>query len=59
MIEHGRSQRGEVNWNAMLTADDVVAIRLSALTSKELAQQYGVSPRHIRKIKARETWKHL
>jgi hypothetical protein len=48
--------RGEQHGMARLSADDVAAIRASAASSRELADQYAVSARHVRKIRSGSTW---
>lgn len=52
-------QRGEGATGAVLTADIVLAIRSSSATSYLLAQQYGVTAKHINAIRRRVVWKHI
>lgn len=55
-IEHGTSNRGERCGTSKLTKRQIRAIRKSNQTTRELAERYEVSARHIRKIKARAAW---
>jgi len=60
-VEHGTSNRGERQWSSKLTADDVIAIRMSkgvSTCSKEAAL-YGVAPGTISKIRLRQRWAWL
>jgi len=59
MVLRGRSMRGQNHTNASLTEEDVLNIRASELTQKELGQKYGVNFSTIGKIKRREKWKHI
>jgi hypothetical protein len=59
-------QRGSLNPNAILTEVNVVSIRARwahrasvPVTQVQLAREHGVSPRTIRSILTRETWKHV
>lgn len=56
MVEKGRSTSGEANPRAKLTKADVVAIRASDKSSREVAPLYGVSPGHIRSIRSGKKW---
>jgi hypothetical protein len=53
------SQKGEVHGAAKLIEQDILIIRSSNLSSKELAITYRVSHSLINKIKSREIWKHI
>jgi HNH endonuclease len=57
-IKRGRAVyvHGEKHGMAKLTAKQVEAIRADGRVSREIAPEYGVSDRHIRKIRARKTW---
>jgi len=56
---HGTYVHGErVNTNK-LSENEVVEIRNSTLSVKELAKNYSISEPLVYKIKAREIWKHL
>lgn len=61
MVEHGRSQRGEVNFNAMLAEDEVRSIRklIGETSMRRIAQRYGVSPSTIADIAHGRTWAWL
>lgn len=56
MVTKGRSRHGERHWNVRLTADDVKAIRARPEAAHELAAEYGVGARHIRKIQQGLRW---
>lgn len=55
----GRAARGEKNYNAKLSADDVRAIRSDRRSNVHVALDYGVSPHTISKIKHRRLWAHV
>lgn len=62
MIAKGRSLRGERNHQAVLTSDQVQAIRdayasAERVTQTELARQYGVTQQQISHIILNKTWK--
>ena len=62
--EHGpwnspNRARGERVNTAVLTAEQVVAIRSSSLSKSKLAETYGVTRGAIRKIVTRESWAHV
>jgi hypothetical protein len=52
-------QKGEINGQAKLSEDQVKLIRNSALSSRVLGRQFGMSHSHIRSIKQRKSWSHL
>lgn len=54
-----RPSRGEQNVKARLTADQVLAIRASDRSQRELAREYGVDPSTINHITRGRTWRHL
>lgn len=56
---HGTVAKGEKHAHARLTEVEVLEIRASTLTQKELAVQYNMSVRMIGKIKRREKWTHI
>jgi hypothetical protein len=60
-VDHGTSNRGERQWQARLTADDVRAIRRLAttMTQAAIAKQFGVRPDHVSRIVRREKWAWL
>ena len=61
-VLHGTSNRGERNARAVLTADDVRAIRLRLAAGemgKDLAASYSVSPMTISSIKTGRLWSWL
>lgn len=51
--------RGERNSHAVLTENKVRAIRQSTLTDGQLASRHGVSASTIKKVRRRETWRHV
>jgi hypothetical protein len=51
--------RGERNPSAKLSLDDVVNIRTSTKTGKQLAAIFDVDYAHICAIKRGRAWKHL
>jgi len=51
--------RGESCSHSKLTESDVLAIRASTLSVKELSKRYKVSVENIRYILSRRTWKHI
>lgn len=56
---HGRSLIGERHHQAILTADNVRAIRLSSETGVALATRYGVSPSAICLVRKGRNWSHV
>lgn len=54
-----KSGRGSANSNAKLTANDVLAIRASDLTTNALAEKYGVGRSTITNVLLGRTWTHL
>ena len=52
-------RRGEKHPRSRLTKDDVIKIRLSNLSLKELAENFNVTDGHICNIKKRVCWKHI
>ena len=57
------SNIGENHYRALLTEDDVLAIRsrygAGGVTQRQLAEKYGVSRENISGITTGKTWKHL
>lgn len=60
-ITHGTTQRGERSAMAKLTEADVIYIRTlrGLVPQKELAQQFGVHPKHISRLQCAKRWAHL
>ena len=54
--EHGTAQRGSKNPAAKLCEEDVINIRRSTLSSREIAPIYGVADAHIRAIRRGRSW---
>lgn len=50
---------GEHSPTSRLTQKDVIDIRQSNKSSRELARIYGVNKSSVQAIKNRETWKHV
>jgi hypothetical protein len=55
----GRARRGASNGRAVLTEDDVRAIRLSSDTQEILAAMYGVHQGTISDAKTGKRWRHV
>jgi HNH endonuclease/NUMOD4 motif len=53
---HGTHNRGERSHLAKLTWNDAEEIRRSALSSKHIASEFGVTAANIRQIRRLETW---
>ena len=56
---HGTNLAGERHPRAKLTASEVLDIKNSRRSGRELAQHYGIVLRTVEKIKGDERWKHL
>lgn len=56
-VTQQRHAHGERNGKARLTLEDVLKIRESTLTIKELSLQYNVAPRTIRDVINNVTWR--
>lgn len=61
MFAKGRQggPRGRANIHAKLTEDQVRAIRSDIRLHSEIAAEYGVGESAVRKIRNRESWRHL
>jgi hypothetical protein len=57
-VQKGRIRNGEAHYNAKLTQSQVLEIRASTESSPKIAQRFGISPRAVRHLRKRETWKH-
>jgi len=55
----GQQAHGERDGNAKLTENDIRLIRDSLDTPTVLARRFGVTPRNIRLIRNRQTWRHI
>ena len=53
------AQRGEKHGMSKLTETQVLAIRESVGSVREVGRQYGVSPSAVSSIRLRKTWAHL
>jgi hypothetical protein len=51
--------RGEHNYNARLTEQDVIAIRNDTRLRRVIAEDYPVNRQRISSIKTRRSWGHL
>ena len=56
---HGNFTNGERNGQAKLKTADVIAIRQSKSSIKDLAIQYGVAQTCISRIRLRRRWRHI
>lgn len=56
---HPETKQGERNARSKLTEAQVIEIRLSNDSAKQLAAQYGVNRTTIEAIWTRKTWSHL
>ncbi len=54
---HGTEVAGERNGQVKLTKRQVDAIRLSKLTQRAIAAQYGIAQQHVSEIKRRLKWR--
>jgi hypothetical protein len=54
-----KADRGRSKTGRRFKEAEVLAIRRSSLKVSDLAETYAVSPRTIRNIRARRTWKHI
>lgn len=52
-------RRGALNTSAKLTVDQVVAIRSDARVQRRIAEEYGVAPSIICRIKSGGLWGHI
>jgi hypothetical protein len=52
-------KKGERNPNAKITEQDVIAIRKSTLSDKELSKIYGLNYRICGHIRTGKAWKHI
>ena len=59
MVVKGRSAYGEKHPNSRLKVDDIHDILGSGADSKELALEYGVTPRHINHILSGNSWHRI
>jgi len=59
MVRRDRSPRGERNGQAKLSAEDIPTIRSDTRPSRVIAEEYGVSPSQIRRIRTGGSWSHL
>jgi hypothetical protein len=55
-LRHGTDHRADKSPCAKLTWDDVRVIRSSAEVAEKIAPKFGVTPKHIRRIRAGERW---
>jgi len=54
-----RIKHGSRHYAAKLTEDIVVYIRSSTAKNKDLAQEIGVDPSVISRVRAGKTWQHV
>jgi HNH endonuclease len=58
-VARGRQARGETSGAAKLTEADVLAIRADPRMHVLVAEDYGVHPAHVCRIRARKIWRHI
>lgn len=58
-LKHGTDSRGEKNGMCKLNAQEILEIRSSTLTLKELSGKYGVSQGTLSQIRSFKSWKWL
>ena len=58
-VAKGRHGIGEANGQSKLSTEDILFIRSSNKTQKELAAQFGVVPSVIGNVRLRLRWKHI
>lgn len=58
-LEQGDTFKGRKNGNSFLADEDVLAVRSSSLSRKELSEKYGVSITQIGRIITRKLWTHI
>lgn len=58
-IEHGTMCQGETHGRRKLTAPQVITIRASQGTLREIGDKFGVGPMQVHRIKTRENWGSL
>lgn len=61
MKDRGRQNKpyGQSHTNAKLTDAKVLSIRADGRSNIDIANDYGIAPYTVKKIKARGSWKHL
>jgi len=59
MAAKGRSNRGEKNPHAKLTAASVIAIRQDTRKGREIARAFSISPSIVSQIKNRQIWRSI
>lgn len=63
MVVRGRCRPailpGETHPNSKLKNEDVMEIRRSALTAKQLAEKFCITRTHVYYLRGRQAWKHL
>jgi hypothetical protein len=59
MFAKGREKVGEAHGSSRLSDKDVIYIRTSNDSCKQLMDRFGIHSRTIHQIKSGETWKHL
>jgi hypothetical protein len=58
-VRNNKKPRGSAHGCAKLTEADVLTIRNTPLTNREIARIYGIHPAHVYGIRTRKTWKHV
>jgi hypothetical protein len=57
--KNGLKPKGEKHVNSKIKSKDVLYIRNSSKTCKELGEMFNISFQTVSKIKLKKTWKHL
>lgn len=58
--KHGTSNRGEQQWQARLTTEQVLEIRsLRGAPQRELAKRFGITPAYVSELQTGRKWGHL
>ena len=59
VLNQGDTFKGNNNGNSTLTEKNVIDIRMSTLSRKELAEIYNVSATQIGRIITKKLWTHI
>lgn len=58
-VRHGTAWQGSKHKQAKLVENDVLSIRASSATAVAIADRYGMSVSHMRRLKRGEGWAHV
>lgn len=59
LADNNSDMRNKGRQYAKLTAADVHSIRASRSSSAELANRFGITEAHVRKVRSRRSWEHV